>query len=95
VPVFDANFKKLLDAPVRRSRNLVAGPLDFYVEAMERYQDPIYQRSVSAGQRQPLPDMPDGFPNSTMSAAGFTTMRSGINDGDLVFYGKRIVLGLF
>lgn len=84
VPVFDADFKKLFDAPVMRSPNLVAVPGDFYFEAWERYRDPIYLRSVARGRRQPLPELPEGFPNSVQVAGGFTMLRSGRNDADLV-----------
>lgn len=84
VPVFDADFKRLLDAPVHRSPGLVAGPGDFYLEAWERYRDPLHLRSVAAARSQPLPSLPDGFPNSVQAAGGFTMLRSGTSDADLV-----------
>ena len=84
VPVFDADFKKLFDAPVMRSPSLVAGPGHFYVEAWERYRDPIYLRSVASARRETLPDLPEGFPNSVQEAGGFTMLRSGRNNADLV-----------
>ncbi len=84
VPVFDADFKKLLDAPVQRSPSLVAGPGHFYTEAWERYQDPLYLRSVAAARREPLPELPEGFPNSVQAAGGFTLLRSGRTGAELV-----------
>jgi hypothetical protein len=83
VPVFDADFKKLFDAPVLRSPNLSVG-LELYVDAMEQYHDPLYRRSVAAYRKEPLPEMPDGFPNSVQPAGGFTMLRTGRNDNDLV-----------
>jgi hypothetical protein len=83
VPVFDANFKKLFDAPVLRSPNLSVG-LEMYVDALEEFKEPLYKRSVAAYRKEPLPEMPDGFPNSVQPAGGFTMLRTGRNDNDLV-----------
>jgi hypothetical protein len=84
VPVFDARLKRLLDAPILRSSNLVAGPGDVYTEAWQRYHDPLYQRSMAAARHEPLPELPEGFPNSVQAAGGFTVLRSGRNDADLI-----------
>jgi chlorobactene glucosyltransferase len=84
VPVFDARMKRLLDAPILRSSNLMAGPGDVYTEAWQRYHDAIYLRSMAAARHEPLPELPEGFPNSVQAAGGFTVLRSGRNDADLV-----------
>lgn len=84
VPVFDAAFKRLFDAPVLRNPGLIAGPGEFYVEALAQYRDPLYQRTVAAWKRKPLPALPQGFPCSVQAAGGFTMLRSGHNDADLV-----------
>lgn len=84
VPAFDSRFKKLIDAPVQRSPTLTNAWGDLYAEAFARYHDPLYLRSMAAARREPLPAPPGGFPNSVQAAGGFTMLRSGTSDADLV-----------
>ncbi len=81
VPVFDERLKKLFDAPVLRSRDLIGMP---FLEGLEKYGDPLYARTLAAARRQPLPPMPEGFPNSVLPEGGFTVLRAGTSDANLV-----------
>ena len=84
VPVFDKEFKRLFDAPLAVSPDLVVrGPGAIYRTAFEHYRDPLYQRTLAAAEGKPAPAPAGGFPNSVLPATGITVLRAGTSDADL------------
>jgi hypothetical protein len=86
VEVYDANFKRLFDAPIAYDIQGRPGRGGLYVHAYRHYRDPDYLPLVA--DRLDADELPEEtisreYTNSVLPAGGYTTLRTGDEDSGL------------